>query len=307
MPPEATTNELPESARTQPFGTNTGAAPILDTLLGPIPRGQFLAEHYLRLPFARAGGGEAIASLLRWPLIERLVADPASDLLVAKDGRLSPETIAKRSAAELVADGHTLVLRHAERQDAALAELARGFTRELAAPVNIHLYATPAGGRGFGWHYDAEEVFVVQALGTKRYELRKNTLNPWPLTETLPADMGFEHEVTPTWECTLEAGDWLYLPSGTWHRAQADAESLSLAIGLLPMTALDLFDELRKDLRRSLEWRQRLAILGDAGLEDPAQLRERLRALLAELAHDLERRLSDERFLERGLTRVQRP
>ena len=283
-----------------------GEAPVLDTLLGPIPRRQFLEDHYLRLPFARAGGGETIGNLLRWPLIERLVADPAADLLVAKDGQLLPETRPRRPARELFAGGYTLVLRHAERQDADLAAVARGFEREFAAPVNIHLYATPAGGHGFGWHYDAEEVFVVQAEGSKRYELRKNTRHPWPLVETLPADMGFEHEITPTWECTLAASDWLYLPSGTWHRAQADADSLSLAIGLLPQTALDLFDELRQDLRRSLEWRQRLALLGDAELEDPTQVRERLRALLAELGQDLARRLADERFLERCLTRPPR-
>lgn len=296
MPPDASAHARPAV---------TGDAPILDALLGPVSRRQFLDEHYLLLPFARAGGGEAIATLLDWPMIERLVADPTSDLLVARDGRLAAESQAQRSAAKLFAEGNTLVVRHAERQDQRLAELARGFAREFAAPVNIHLYATPQTGHGFGWHYDAEEVFVVQALGAKRYELRKNTRHPWPLVETLPADMGFEHEVTPTWECTLAAGDWLYLPSGTWHRAAAESDSLSLAIGLLPKTALDLFDALRLDLRRSLEWRQRLPILGDAALDDPAEVRERLRGLTAELAHDLMRRLADERFLERCLTRLE--
>ncbi len=120
--------------------------------------------------------------------------------------------------------------------------------------------------------------------------------------------MGFEHEVTPTWECTLAAGDWLYLPSGTWHLRAGRAESLSLAIGLLPPTALDAFDELRNDLLRSIEWRQRLGILGGSrGSRDPDAARARLRAALRRARADLERRLCDQRFLERGLTRVQRP
>jgi ribosomal protein L16 Arg81 hydroxylase len=238
---------------------------------------------------------------LSWQAIERLAARPEADLLVTRDGHLLPTEAGPRRARELFAAGCTLVLRHAERLDPELAELAAAFARDFAAPVNVHLYATPAGRHGFGWHYDAEEVFVVQAAGAKHYALRKNTLHPWPLVETLPADMGFEHEVTPAWECTLAPGDWLYLPSGTWHRAEAESDSLSLAIGLLPATALDVLDLLRTDLRRSIEWRQRLGLLGGNSIEAPEHTRDRLRALLGELAGDLARRLGDERFLERVL------
>ena len=41
-----------------------------------------------------------------------------------------------------------------------------GIGRDFAAPVDVHLYCTPAGQPGFGWHYDAEDVFVLQTAGS---------------------------------------------------------------------------------------------------------------------------------------------
>ena len=99
--------------------------------------------------------------------------------------------------------------------------VAAAFARDFAAEVNIHMYCTPGDQFGFGWHYDAEEVFIVQTTGRKLYSLRKNTVNPWPIEETLPADMRYEREITPLVRCELAAGDWLYVPSGYWHMGQS--------------------------------------------------------------------------------------
>jgi 50S ribosomal protein L16 3-hydroxylase len=282
------------------------APPLIDLLLAGFPRARFLAEHYLRAPFAHQGGAESLATLASWEAIERILREPDPDVLVARRGQLAPASAPGdvRQARELSARGQTLVIRHAETRDPALGALARAFAADFAAPVNIHLYATPPGEHGFGWHYDAEEVFAIQCAGVKRYTLRKNTLHPWPLVETLPTDMGFEHEVTPIWECTLAPGDWLYMPSGTWHLARAESESLSLAVGLLPPAAIHIFDALRADLLRSIEWRQRLGLLGRAATESPEAARTRLAELLTVLGADLGRRLSDPRFQDRLLARL---
>ena len=78
-----------------------------------------------------------------------------------------------------------------------LKKLAAGFEDDFHAPANIHIYATPAGKYGFSWHYDAEEVFIMQTSGRKEYSLRKNTVHPWPLVETIPQDMGYSREIMP--------------------------------------------------------------------------------------------------------------
>ncbi len=190
------------------------------------------------------------------------------------------------------AEGYTLGVRNAEKHDAGLADLAADFARDFRAPVNIHMYCTPPSQHGFGWHYDAEDVFILQTAGEKEYSLRKNTVNPWPTVETIPPDMRFEREIMPVMKCRLQAGDWLYIPAGYWHVGQSSAAAISLAVGLMTPTALDLFDFLRTGLLDSLLWRQRLPVAGDAATQSEDALLQRYGEIVADLAADLQKRLS---------------
>ena len=262
---------------------------VLEQLLGDVPRSTFLEEYFLRLPYARAGGCRHLTHLATWQTVESLLARPGVDALAGREGKRwqgeSPPPAAQLRA--ILDQGYTLGVRHAERHDPGLGELAAGFGRDFAAPVDVHLYCTPAGQPGFGWHYDAEDVFVLQTAGSKEWELRKNTVNPWPLVETLPADMRHEREVMPLMRCLLRAGDWLYIPAGYWHRTRAGEESISLSIGLLSASAMDVYDFLRGRLLGSLRWRQRLPTAGQASTLDDADLLRRYRELFTELGRDL--------------------
>jgi ribosomal protein L16 Arg81 hydroxylase len=106
--------------------------------------------------------------------------------------------------------------------------------------------------------------------------------------------MRYEREIMPLMRCTLGAGDWLYLPAGYWHRAQAGAESISLSVGVRAPTALDVYDFLRASLTCSLRWRQRLPPGGAASPPEPEQLVRQYQALFAELGQDLARVLAEE-------------
>lgn len=268
-------------------------------LLNGVPLATFLEGHYLKLPFASVGGCKELISLANWSTVERLLGHPDIDVVVARRHERwpveqSPSWIQARA---LLAQGYTLGIRHVERCDPALAALAADFARTFQAPVDIHLYCTPAGQPGFGWHYDAEEVFLLQTQGSKDWQLRKNTVHPWPLVETMPANLRYELEIMPLLRCRLVAGDWLYIPSGYWHHAQAGEESLSLSIGVRATTALDVLDFLRQRLPASLLWRQRLPLLQ----EEPAPTRDdRERdyaTLFAELGKDLTEHLGRPEFV----------
>lgn len=272
-------------------------------VLGDLPKSEFLEQFYLQQPLARQGTAAELVPLGDWEVFERALADAASDVLVAREGRLwdgaNRPTYAQ--ARRLHEEGYTLVLRNAQRHDERLAALAEGFARDFAAEVNIHLYCTPPQQYGFGWHYDAEDVFIVQTAGNKEYLLRKNTVNPWPTVETLPADMQFERELMPVMRCELAAGDWLYIPAGYWHRAQAAEAARSLAIGVLPPTGIEVLDRLRRDLLGSLLWRQRLPIVGAAQPRDRGELQRMYGEIFAALAEDVRRRLEDPRLVEEFL------
>jgi ribosomal protein L16 Arg81 hydroxylase len=264
--------------------------------LGELPKAKFLEQHYYRQPCSGRCGSAAILALGTWEVLGAILASPEADTLVVR--RNEQRAGAPRSMAEaqsLIGEGYTLLVRHAERHHHGIANLAAAFARELEGPADVHAYITPPDQYGFSWHYDAEEVFILQTTGRKEYSLRKNTVNPWPIEETLPADMHYEREIMPMMKCTLEAGDWLYIPSGWWHKASAlpGEAAISLALGVMPRTGILVYDLLRREVLDSLLWRQRLPVKDTPGRE--AVLRE----LLEQFATDAPKLFKSEGFYRR--------
>jgi 50S ribosomal protein L16 3-hydroxylase len=275
---------------------------LIDTLLGGLPRTTFFQEHYFQQPLARPAMAAHLRELATWATIERLVETPACDLLLVRDGVLwsGPRPTSAREARKLFEDGYSLALRHADRHDAALAELGRTLSAELQGTVNLQVYCTPAGHGSFGWHCDPEEVFIFQTVGAKRYLLRQNTLNPTPLHETLTDETSVERERTPIQECVLQAGDWLYIPGGYWHHVSApEQESISISVGLMPPTPIDILGFLRAHLVRSRTWQRRLPPLGHASPLSDAEKVELYRTLFQELGGELQRMMEDPRMVLR--------
>jgi ribosomal protein L16 Arg81 hydroxylase len=270
---------------------------MFESWLGAISRAGFLREFYLHKPYSVAQGVSGVVSLLSWDVLWRVLPQcEASDLLAVKDGRLwrGPDPQTDVEAMDLFKAGYSLVVRHAERHDADLAKLAAEFAFDFGALVVIQLYATPRQHTSFGWHYDAEEVFIVQTVGTKRYLLRENTIRPSPLLDAIPEDMQFEKETSPVMRCDLAPGDWLYVPSGFWHVARAEEDSLSISIGVAAPTAMDLFDELRKHFAESVLWRQRLSPTGPHA------------EFAATLSQEAARLLRDSALVEQAIDEVRR-
>jgi ribosomal protein L16 Arg81 hydroxylase len=275
---------------------------MIERLLGDLSPRDFLDRFYTRVPHSRAGGAAGLTTFGGWSSVEKILATPGVDAFAAREGRMweGGRLPTMSQARELFGQGWTLVIRSAEKHDPELARLAGGFREDFAAPVNIHVYCTPPERSGFSWHYDPEDVFIVQTHGTKEYQLRKNTVNPWPLLEQMPKDLKYEREVQPTWSCELRPSDWLYIPAGWWHSARGvGGDSMTLAIGIMMPPAIEVLDQLRKELLASVIWRQRLPTLGTAG---PATA-EDYQSLLKDLGRDLARTLADESFVRRFLER----
>lgn len=210
---------------------------MISRWLADLSLAQFLADHFQKTPLAKALAAQESTSLLTWDTIARLVeASPQPDMMIVRNGRLleNAEPRSLREAQSLFGSGCSIVMRHLELHDQALRGLAETIGEEIDGSVSIQSYATPRAFSSFGWHYDCEDVFIVQTAGTKEYLLRANTVNPEPHIDAMPRDMHYEKETsTKTMACTLVAGDWLYVPSGWWHRAIAIDDALSISVGVL--------------------------------------------------------------------------
>jgi bifunctional lysine-specific demethylase and histidyl-hydroxylase MINA len=112
-----------------------------------------------------------------------------------------------------------------------LEHLARAFEVVLHQPVTASAFWSMAGMHA-PVHYDDHDLIVVQLLGAKHWHVADSSElpNTWrgipPERIELGAHATFD--VSP--------GDLVYLPRGTLHSVESDAESLHLSIGFTPLT-----------------------------------------------------------------------
>lgn len=252
----------------------------------------FFADHFGKRPLRFAGTAAFARPALTEAVCEALWSAPDVDAMLARDGRpwAGRPTIAE--ARRLFAEGYTWVLRDVDRGDAGLAALGRQLASDVHGTLHLQAYRTPAGGRGFGWHCDPEEVFVVQTEGRKRFLLRENTLHPLPLARAMPTRLSAAHEDTPVQEHLLEPGDCLYIPAGWWHTAEASEPSISLSAGVLAPSLVEVLGKLCAELAREPRWRRRLPPIGRAAPISDGQRLEAWSQSLAELRVELDARLA---------------
>jgi 50S ribosomal protein L16 3-hydroxylase len=209
---------------------------VLRTWLGGIAVEEFVSTHLGRRPLAAPHLAASAARHCGWSVMDELLASSHSDTLVVARGELHAEN-APRSTLELgalFARGLGVAVRGADRACAAVATLASSLGEDLPGRQRVIAFATPRNSSGFAWHFDAEEVFVVQTAGAKTYFFRANTVTPRPLRAEPSAFAAYRSETATMFEARLHPGDWLYLPSGYWHAAHAHEDSLSISIGVMP-------------------------------------------------------------------------
>jgi len=197
---------------------------------------QFNATHWGQEPLAGASVAAGAADSCKWQELDSLLKARPDDVLVVAAGRnLSvPAPAALPQLHGLFAAGIGIAIRKAERHSTSLAGVCAEFAREVPGEQRVIVFATPARTHGFGWHYDIEDVFIVQTEGDKEYLFRKNTVADPASCLGQPDFSLYERETSPIMSCRLLPGDWLYIPRGFWHVAYAHRDSLSISIGVLP-------------------------------------------------------------------------
>lgn len=157
------------------------------------------------------------------------------------------------------------------------------------------VFASPTNG-GISCHYDSVDVFSIQLRGTKKFDLAPVTelRHPWGfqyITGSRPIDDLYAQatEGFPNWETAefqtvvMEPGSVLYMPRGTWHRTEAEADSIAVSIGMEPPSAAEcVLEQLRLLLLQDPAWRKPLyGAWGVGSMRDAAV--DRARELIREL------------------------
>ncbi|WP_374078662.1 JmjC domain-containing protein [Bdellovibrio bacteriovorus] len=213
---------------------------ILEKLLTPLSFSDFSNQFlHLEEPYAAPDKAFFMKNLISWPFLQEVLASQHKDCWLPLEGKLPEEQNLNTGILNIqqVLTGfqnrRTLLIRRAETAHPVMSFIAQDFQSLFHCPIDIQIYCTPAQQEGFDWHYDLDDVFVVQTCGDKEFRLRKNTTTPRPL-DPLQAQREYfiKEPPAPEIRCWLKAGDWLYIPAGYWHKARALTDSFHLSIGV---------------------------------------------------------------------------
>jgi hypothetical protein len=209
---------------------------VLTQWLGPERWTTLKHEHLGKQPFALPSVAVDATKDFGWSVLDEALASAEADVIVVQRGQRlqcpSPRSLAE--VRSLFGDGAGIALRRADHASGCIKELAAGVSRDMPGEQRVIVFATPGETHGFGWHFDAEEVFILQTEGAKTYYLRANTVLPGTAEPSDAAFAAYAAETSPLLACELHAGDFLYVPSHWWHAAIAHSASLSVSIGIRP-------------------------------------------------------------------------
>jgi 50S ribosomal protein L16 3-hydroxylase len=107
------------------------------------------------------------------------------------------------------------------------AELVKQFNFIPHARLDDLMVSYAPKGGGVGPHFDAYDVFLVQGLGHRRWQI--STQKDQTLVEGAPLKLLKNFKVEQEW--VLEAGDMLYLPPHCAHNGIAQDDCMTYSIG----------------------------------------------------------------------------
>ncbi len=150
-------------------------------------------------------------------------------------------------------------------------------------------------GAGVGAHFDSYDVFLLQGMGRRRWQI--SSQNDLRLQPDLP--LKILSNFKPTEEFVLDTGDMLYLPPGVAHNGIAETDCLTWSIGFRAPSKQDLsvafLDYLRDDL-------QLAGLYADPELKStqhPAEIDAAMRARFAALLGDVQTAVCDRLMIRR--------
>lgn len=179
----------------------------------------------------------------------------------------------------------TLLVQDVDKWDADVAALKQhyGFLPRWRIDDIMISYAVPGGS--VGPHIDQYDVFLMQGLGERRWQVDVDPAAPKAFREG--AQLRLLQQFTPSHDWVLAPGDVLYLPPGVPHHGVAENACLTLSLGMRAPSVnelvTDLADELAAQLGEDLRYADPdLAPASDIA-EIDARALQRVRAALAPL------------------------
>ena len=199
-------------------------------LLGGLTPAAFLRRHWQKRPLLVRGALSRVPRV-DLPALSRLATrdDVESRMVRRRGGRwlLDHGPFAQRTFSRLPARDWTLLVQGLNHHVPEAEALMRRFAFIPQARFDDVMASYAVAGGGVGPHWDAYDVFLVQALGRRVWRLCR----PAPFAELPDSALRIIDGFVAEDEYLLEPGDMLYLPPGWGHDGVALGPCVTLSVG----------------------------------------------------------------------------
>ena len=206
------------------------APPVL-THLGTHTVARFMREVWQQRPLLIRQALPAFASpVTREQLFELAARDDVESRCVSAfrgRWRLAHGPFARSSLPPATRGNWTLLVQGLDLHLPAAQQLLQRFRFVADARLDDLMASYAADGGGVGPHVDSYDVFLIQALGRRRWRISRQ--RDLALVDGLP--LKILADFRPSAEWVLEPGDLLYLPPGVAHDGVALGECITLSVG----------------------------------------------------------------------------
>ncbi|HAI58460.1 MAG TPA: cupin domain-containing protein [Xanthomonadaceae bacterium] len=196
----------------------------------------------------------------------------------------------------------TLLVQDVDKWDADVRALVEAFPFLPRWRIDDVMISFAVEGGSVGAHIDQYDVFLLQGLGHRQWQIDANPEQAVDFRDDAPIKL--LKTFTPSHEWTLAPGDMLYLPPGLGHHGIALNACLTLSLGMRAPAKAELIEDFALDLASRAGEKDRytdpdLAVPTDAFEIDAAAL-ARVRHTLGRMAGDSE---TDDALLRRWFGR----
>jgi 50S ribosomal protein L16 3-hydroxylase len=198
-------------------------------LLGGLSPQTFMRRHWQRKPLLIRNAIADFVAPLSLAGIKKLARrdDVQSRLIWREDAQWQMEHGPFARLPKAGEPGWTLLVQSVDMHDDAAAELMQRFRFIPDARLDDVMISIATDGGGVGPHFDSYDVFLLQAVGQRRWRIgRQKDLS---LEPDLPLKVLSRFE--PEEEYVLNPGDMLYLPPQVAHDGIAIGDCMTISIG----------------------------------------------------------------------------
>lgn len=230
-------------------------------LLGNLTPATFLADYWQKKPLLIRNAIPGFSSPIDPDELAGLACEPEveSRLILERDGP-SPWTLEhgpfdEHRFAGLPESHWTLLVQECNKYVPELAKLIEEFNFIPGWRVDDVMVSYAPDQGTVGPHTDQYDVFLLQGLGTRRWQISTSPVDSNNFIPNL--DLNIMSTFQPTEEWILEAGDMLYLPPGIAHQGVALEDCITLSVGFRAPSFADIISGFCDDAASQYTNRQR--------------------------------------------------